>query len=72
VIRIRSELVKYFFLRRRSVGELLVDCNFLLHTAVNPHIGVVNEEEGLMGFQFGVHVLADLGLSLSHARGHSC
>jgi hypothetical protein len=59
VIRIRSELVKYFFLRRWSVGVLL-ECNFLLYTA-DPHIRII-EEEGLMRFQFGVHVMADLGL----------
>jgi hypothetical protein len=67
-MRIRSELVKYFFLRRWSVGVLL-ECSFLLYTA-GPHIGNI-AEEGLMGFQFGVHVLADLGL-LSHACGQSC
>ena len=58
-MRIRSELVKYFFLRRRSVG-VLVGCNFLLYTA-DPHIRII-EEKGLMRFQFGVHVMAVLGL----------
>ena len=58
-MRIRSELVKYFFLRRWSVG-VLVERNFLLYTA-DPHIRVV-EEERLMRFQFGVHVMAVLGL----------
>lgn len=65
MMRIRSELVKYFFLRRQSVG-VLPECNFPPYTA-EPHIASI-EEEGLMGFQFGVHVLADLGL-LSHAGG---
>ena len=68
MIRIRSELVKYFFLLCGSVGVSL-ECNFLLYTA-DPQI-VIIEEEGLMGFQFDVHVLADLGL-LSHAGEHSC
>lgn len=58
MIRIRSELVKYFFLRRQSVG-VLPECNFLPYTA-EPHIASIGKE-GLMGFQFGVHVLADLG-----------
>ena len=62
-MRIRSELVKYFLLRRALVGVLL-ECNFPPDTA-GPHIEIL-EKEGLMGFQFGVHVLADLGL-LSHA-----
>ena len=62
-MRIRSELVKYFFLRRPLVGVLL-ECNFPPDTA-GPHIEIL-EKEGLMGFQSGVHVLADLGL-LSHA-----
>ena len=39
---------------------MLVDCNFLLYTA-DPHIRII-EEEGLMRFQFGVHVMADRGL----------
>lgn len=62
-MRIRSELVKYFLLRRALVGVLL-ECNFPPDTA-GPHIEIL-EKEGLMGFQSGVHVLADLGL-LSHA-----
>ena len=63
MIRIRSEFVKYFFLRRRSVG-VLPECNFPPYTA-EPHIASI-AEEGWMGLQFGVHVLADLVL-LSHA-----
>jgi hypothetical protein len=36
VMRIRSELVKYFFLRRWSV-DLLLECNLAV-VAANPHI----------------------------------
>jgi len=50
VIRIRSELVKYFFLHCWSVGVLL-GCNFSPYNAaaVSPHIAIACDDEvGLM------------------------
>lgn len=73
MIRIRSELVKYFLLLCGSVGVSL-ECNFLLYTA-DPHIVIIEEEASIDGVS--LWRACDDGRSralglLSHADGHSC